>query len=167
MHPTNATYGGCSSPFEKRTKCLGRGAWRTDLKTTSIKKHNFKYEFNVLFNMIWFSSDWIAVSILLYFFRQSLSFCVHEYVLCVCRCNAAAALCPVVKQMLPSVFTHLCTLYPMPSPKMQWCHAKWGTQWILWPAEYRYESWVRLVCNLDLFLMLFYLTCFTFLSSCI
>lgn len=102
------------------------------------------------------------------FFLQSLSFCVHEYFLCVCRCKTVAALSPVVKQMLPSVFTHLCTLYPMPSPKKQWCHAKWGTQWICKnPAEYRYESWVRLVCNLDLFLMLFYLTCFTFLFSCI
>ncbi len=49
-------------------KMFGQGCLRTDLKTTSIKKHNFEYEFNVLFNMIWFSSDWIAVSILLQFF---------------------------------------------------------------------------------------------------
>lgn len=115
--------------------------------------------------MKFLSSDWIAVSTLS---TQSLSFCVHEYFVCVCRCNTVAALSPVVKQMLPSVFTHLCTLYPMPSPKKHWCHAKRGTQWICTnPAEYRYESWVRLVCNLDLFLMLFYLTCLTFLSSCI
>ncbi|KAK7153345.1 hypothetical protein R3I93_011296 [Phoxinus phoxinus] len=40
------------------------------------------------------------------------------------RCNTVAALSPVVKQMLPSVFTHLCTLHAMPSPQKHWCHAK-------------------------------------------
>lgn len=134
----------------------------------STFKINKVFHMNFLAHFLELRLDYSRVSFLLHFFSAvflcSWGFCVC---VCVCRCNTVAALSPVVKQMLPSAFTRLCTLYAMPSPQNHWCHAKWGTQWICKnPAEYRYEPWVRLVCNLDLFLITSYWVCAVWEFSC-